>query len=126
MQTTLETILAVKSADKLLSIATTSADMLTMFRDGSFTAYFDNKAADLRIVVDYRAGAGIINVRTLSGYHADKNEWQQHGRDCRIELARRSAKSLVTVYRELATKLKGYFPSVLGLYRRENREWYAG
>lgn len=122
----IETIQNFKTVGALLAFCEGSATMLTMFRDGAFCAYFDDKAQDTRIVVEWRANHCFANIRTLSEYDNEKNQWMKFGREYRLEFAsKRGARACVDAYKRLADALVGYFPNILSLYRREGGAWYA-
>lgn len=109
---------------KLFAECEKSATMLTVYRDGSFDAYFDDKAADTRKVIHYSARYPHCDVKYLHGYSAEKNTWTRDGRSERIDLIG-GVVIMKNAFRRLSDSLLGYYPRILSMYRHENGEWYA-
>jgi hypothetical protein len=117
---------SIENIGAMLKTAIAESECITLHRDGSFSAYFDNKADDTRVVVNYHSGHMHYSIQALHGFDTEKNMWQVTGRSGRRDLPnKRGVTSIAKTFKTMAQAFKGYFPNMLFLYRRQSGEWYA-
>lgn len=104
----------------IVELAVEKADILTLHRDGSLSAYFDDKENDERIVLNYYGNRKkYFHVAVLGGFNPEKNMWTKTTGEGSIDLQdMRGQKALTETYKKLSKTHYGFLPDYITLYRK--------
>ena len=98
-----------------------TADIVTIYRDGSFSMIHDDHAADVRTCRDVRTGRKRAECRRLRGYDRESRTWTQHGAAVDADIPnKRGAKALDAWIQDQCLREHPHFrPAVVCLYRKD-------
>lgn len=121
-------LVALYSPSKLLKHAVEHSQSIHVGRDGTFAAWYDDYANDVRLFATYRGGHTFYAVTTLRGYDAEKHCWTRETGEVRVEITnRRGQAACKAIHLQLAKDAGHVHPGsrTVHLYRNEDGVWFS-
>ena len=113
-----------KTPHAALKYAVEHAAILTLWPDGSFSAYFDDIPNDVRYGMDYH-GRTSAKVWQVHEYDPKAHCWKTSGRDALVCYdTTRGRAGCRAIHVEYAKKLNRYHSTTLDMYRNAEGKWY--